>query len=50
MNLRGPAFANVRVSQHSARKPQELRWHSWAGQWPRNRTAPWPARPCLPKI
>ena len=28
MNHRGPALVNVRISQGSARKPQEFRWHS----------------------
>jgi 2-hydroxyacyl-CoA lyase 1 len=28
MDYRGPALVNVRISQESARKPQEFRWHS----------------------
>jgi len=28
MNYRGPALVNVRISQDSARKPQDFRWHS----------------------
>src|SRR5438270_436069 len=28
MNHRGPALVNVVISQGSARKPQQLRWHS----------------------
>ena len=28
MDFRGPALVNVRISQESARKPQEFRWHS----------------------
>jgi len=28
MNFRGPALVNVKLSQGSARKPQEFRWHS----------------------
>ena len=29
MNFRGPALVNVVISQGSARKPQQFRWHSW---------------------
>jgi hypothetical protein len=28
MNFRGPALVNVVISQGSARKPQQFRWHS----------------------
>ena len=28
MEFRGPALVNVRISQESARKPQQFRWHS----------------------
>ena len=28
MDFPGPALVNVRISQESARKPQEFRWHS----------------------
>ena len=28
MDFHGPALVNVRISQESARKPQEFRWHS----------------------
>jgi 2-hydroxyacyl-CoA lyase 1 len=28
MDFRGPALVNVMISQESARKPQEFRWHS----------------------
>ncbi len=28
MDFRGPALVNVRISQESARKPQQFRWHS----------------------
>jgi hypothetical protein len=28
MEFDGPALVNVRISQGSARKPQEFRWHS----------------------
>jgi 2-hydroxyacyl-CoA lyase len=28
MNRRGPALVNVVISQGSARKPQQFRWHS----------------------
>jgi len=28
MNFRGPALVNVMISQGSARKPQQFRWHS----------------------
>jgi len=28
MDFPGPALVNVRISQGSARKPQEFRWHS----------------------
>lgn len=28
MNFRGPALVYVRISQGSARKPEEFRWHS----------------------
>jgi thiamine pyrophosphate-dependent acetolactate synthase large subunit-like protein len=28
MNHRGPALVNVMISQESARKPQQFRWHS----------------------
>jgi 2-hydroxyacyl-CoA lyase 1 len=28
MDFRGPALVNIRISQGSARKPQEFRWHS----------------------
>ena len=27
MNFRGPALVNVVISQGSARKPQQFRWH-----------------------
>src|SRR2546428_1209560 len=28
MDFRGPALVNIRISQESARKPQQFRWHS----------------------
>jgi 2-hydroxyacyl-CoA lyase 1 len=28
MAFKGPALVNVVISQESARKPQEFRWHS----------------------
>jgi 2-hydroxyacyl-CoA lyase len=28
MNFRGPALVNIVLSQGSARKPQQFRWHS----------------------
>ena len=28
MNYRGPTLVNVLISQGSARKPQQFRWHS----------------------
>jgi hypothetical protein len=28
MRFRGPALVNVVISQGSARKPQQFRWHS----------------------
>jgi thiamine pyrophosphate-dependent acetolactate synthase large subunit-like protein len=28
MNHRGPALVNIALSQGSARKPQQFRWHS----------------------
>jgi 2-hydroxyacyl-CoA lyase 1 len=28
MNHRGPALANIVLSQGSVRKPQQFRWHS----------------------
>jgi 2-hydroxyacyl-CoA lyase 1 len=28
MRFRGPALVNVVISQDSARKPQQFRWHS----------------------
>jgi len=28
MNFHGPALVNVVISQGSARKPQQFRWHS----------------------
>jgi 2-hydroxyacyl-CoA lyase 1 len=28
MAFKGPALVNVMISQESARKPQEFRWHS----------------------
>jgi len=28
MAFRGPALVNVMISQESARKPQQFRWHS----------------------
>jgi hypothetical protein len=28
MDFRGPALVNVVISQGSARKPQQFRWHS----------------------
>jgi hypothetical protein len=28
MNLKGPALVNVMISQESAHKPQQFRWHS----------------------
>jgi hypothetical protein len=28
MDFRGPALVNVMISQESARKPQQFRWHS----------------------
>ena len=28
MSFRGPALVNVVISQGSARKPQQFRWHS----------------------
>src|SRR6266513_1240885 len=32
LDFRGPALVNVRISQESARKPQQFRWHSSSAQ------------------
>jgi 2-hydroxyacyl-CoA lyase 1 len=40
MNYRGPALANVVISQGAARKPQQFRWHSCPAEYRHGRACP----------